>query len=304
MTQKPDVGGGVPAVAGPILARGRSLLRQGARTGRRLRAVADVAQLHPPGQSSEAVVTALREALRTRPTSEERPWVRRIEAQRKAMLTSVQPLRFEDFGSGEDRDAILGAEPTSREIPLGEMTARASSSPRWGYLLFRLTRTLRPTSVLELGACVGVSAAYIGAALELNGSGRLTTLEGGQALAERSRHTLSELGLAHRVEVVQGAFADTLAGVLERVAPLQFAFIDGHHQEEPTLAYTEQVLPTLSDEAVVAYDDINWSAGMRRAWDSLDNDPRFAMTLDLGGMGVATVSAASSGPHQKTLLYD
>ncbi len=265
--------------------------------------MAEVAQVHPTGQSSEAVVTALREALRGRPTPEERVWVRRIEAQRQAMLTSVQPIRFEDFGSGDDRESISGPEPTFREITLGEMTARATSSPRQGYLLFRLTRALQPTSVLELGTCVGVSSAYIGAALELNGAGRLITLEGGKALAERSHHTLSELGLSHRVEVVQGAFADTLAGVLERVAPLQLAFIDGHHQEEPTLAYTEQVMPTLSEEAVLAYDDINWSEGMLRAWDSLDNDPRFAMTLNLGAMGVATVSAAPSGLHHKTLRY-
>jgi predicted O-methyltransferase YrrM len=290
-------------LGGLVRESGRTGVRQAARAWHRTEGAVTAWRLHPQGASSQAVATALRAALAGRPSPEERVWIRRIEAQRQAMLTSVQPLRFEDFGSGDDHEAVTAGQAAVRELPLGEMTARSSSSPRWGYLLFRLTRVLRPASVLELGTCVGVSAAYIASALELDGNGNLTTLEGGQPLVERSRHTLAELGLDHRVEVVPGAFADTLDDVLERISPVQLAFIDGHHQEAATLAYTEQVLPHLSEEAVLAYDDINWSAGMRRAWDTIDKDPRFAMTVDLGGLGLATLSSRATALHGVTLKY-
>ena len=48
----------------------------------------------------------------------------------------------------------------------------------------RIVRELSPRACLELGAGYGISAAYQGAALELNGSGTLTTMERIEALGE------------------------------------------------------------------------------------------------------------------------
>jgi predicted O-methyltransferase YrrM len=81
---------------------------------------------------------------------------------------------------------------------------------------------------------------------------------------------------------------------LDEVTPLDYAFIDGHHVESATLDYMEQMVPRLSPEAVLVFDDIDWSDGMRRAWSKIAADPRFAMTLDLGTIGFAVVSASST----------
>jgi hypothetical protein len=43
--------------------------------------------------------------------------------------------------------------------------------------LYCLARALAPAAVLELGTCLGVSAAYLSAALEANGSGQLVTID-------------------------------------------------------------------------------------------------------------------------------
>jgi predicted O-methyltransferase YrrM len=150
-----------------------------------------------------------------------------------------------------------------------------------------------------LGTCVGISAAYIGAALEMNGAGRLVTMEGGSQLVDRSRRTLEDLGLGHRVTVIHGPFERTLGEALKNLDRLDLAFIDGHHQEEPTLRYTERVFPHLSAGAVLAYDDIHWSRGMDRAWSRLEQDPRFTMTLDLGGMGLAVVGQTADRTNER-----
>jgi predicted O-methyltransferase YrrM len=282
----------------------KEILRRGVRVGHRVQAAAQVAKIKPPMGTSSTVVAALRASLVSRPSPQEQEWIQRVEAQRHAMATSAQPLEYNDFGSGDDTDYVSGSEPFRRRVTLGELTRRSSASPRWGYLLFRLVRALKPTSVLELGTCVGVSAAYIGAALELNDRGRLTTLEGGEAPAERSRHTLAELGLRHRVEVVHGAFAETLEDVLGRVRPLQLAFIDGHHQELPTVRYTGQIRPHLSPDAVLAFDDINWSKGMRRAWETITASPDYAMSLDLGRMGLAVLGGqGAESPVRAAIHY-
>jgi len=38
------------------------------------------------------------------------------------------------------------------------------------------------------------------------------------------------------------------------------------------------------------FDDIHWSAGMKRAWERICADPRFSLFIDLGKVGLAIVS--------------
>ena len=122
-------------------------------------------------------------------------------------------------------------------------------------------------------------------------------------LADRSARTLAELGLSHRAAVRQGTFADTLGAAVGELAPLDWAFVDGHHAEEPTLAYTETILPALSSEAIVVFDDINWTPGMRRAWARIQADERFNMTVDLRSVGLAVVTATPPAKRSLSISY-
>lgn len=239
-----------------------------------------------------------------RPSSDERAWVDRIEKMRAALGASVEPLEIVDFGAGK-RDADNTQETrevTTTTRTLGHMTT-SSKPPRWAYLLFRLVREFRPETGLEMGACIGISAAYQAAAMELNGTGRLLSLEGSSVLAERSRRTLADLGLGQRATVQLGSFADTLQSSVDQLRPLQWAFIDGHHAEAATLKYTETILPALAEEAIVVYDDINWSPGMRRAWQQVVNDSRFSLTVDLRSVGLAVVSADAAAKQALSISY-
>ncbi len=224
---------------------------------------------------------------------------------RALLLTSQAPLEIEDFGAGTGhRFDTTGATQTRHMVTktLGSMTL-SSKPPQWAYLLFRLVRELKPSAVLEMGACVGISASYEAAALELNGAGTLLTLEGADVLAERSAHTLSELDLAHRAGVRLGQFADTIGPAVAELSPLGFAFIDGHHVEAATLDYMEQILPAMSDEAVFVFDDIAWSDGMRAAWSRIVADDRFALTIDLRSVGIAVLSASAQSRHSLAIPY-
>jgi predicted O-methyltransferase YrrM len=63
-------------------------------------------------------------------------------------------------------------------------------------------------------------------------------------------------------------------------------FIDGHHDEQATWDYFNQIEPALADGAVVVFDDIAWSQGMRRVWRRVAADPRMAHACDLRHLGV------------------
>jgi predicted O-methyltransferase YrrM len=256
------------------------------------------------GSTSTAVVGALKEAARVACDDVEKDWTRQIEAKRAELLTSTQELVLVDYGAGRgDRlTEFNSAEPPRLTRTLGNMTT-SSKPPRWAFLLFRLIRELRPQTCLEMGSCVGISASYQAAALKINGSGQLVTLEGSEVLAERSALTLKELELADLATVRVGQFSETLTETLTQLPPVDFAFIDGHHVESATLDYMEEILSRADTSAVLVFDDVNWSPGMRRAWEKIVADPRFALTVDLGAMGLAVVDPEAGNKRHLVISY-
>lgn len=220
---------------------------------------------------------------------DERRWVAAIEALRATLDNSAEVIDT----------ALQNGRGVSKPMTLGEVASRRSKKGPWALVLLALARELQPQRVLELGTCLGISGAYLAAGADLNGMGTLTTLEGARALATRAQRHLNELGLRH-VEVIPGLFRSTLDGVLDRVAPIDLAFIDGHHDEAATQEYFGQLLPHLADRAVVVFDDIAWSEGMMRAWEVLRCHHAVRVAVDLDRIGIC-VTGSGTGIRQVDL---
>ena len=229
-------------------------------------------------------------ALARRATGPERTHIARIEGLRGELEASAAVLERVDFGAGERvplSDVTHHAGVTVTQT-VGDFCRRSSVSPLWSRLLFHLVRETRPAHGLELGTALGISAAYQGAALELNGHGRLVTIEGAAPLAEIARRNLERLGIS-RVEVVRGRFVEALPAVLDGLRPLDYAYLDGHHDGRATLEYFEMLLDAVDGPAVLVFDDIGISTGMRRAWEAIGRHPRVALAVSLRKLGVCEV---------------
>jgi len=212
----------------------------------------------------------------------------RIDARRRELIadeTSVAPGFEAKSGTAPEWITRGRGEP----IPIGGVACLFSAPPRWGMFLLRLVRELAPESCLELGTGVGISTAYQAAALKLNGSGTLTTLEGAQAWAAIAEQGLSALGLAERARVEVGPIDETLAEVMARVAPIDYAYLDADHTEEATVGHFEAIVPHLSEGGIVILDDISYSGEMWRAWRAITRHGRVSLDLALGRMGVVAV---------------
>jgi predicted O-methyltransferase YrrM len=241
-----------------------------------------------------AIAQSLRAALSPASIPEEQGWIDRIEALRGELNASDKAIARTDYGAGspgatrtaEQMDAGVEVQDT-----VGRVSRAVSKPPFWCLVLFRLLRTVKPISCVEMGTAVGISAAYQAAALRLNGRGALTTLEGARSLADIARSNLDRLGLGN-VEIVVGRFRDTLTGVLSARQPVDYVFIDGHHDEQATLGYFETLHPFLAGKALLVFDDIAWSADMKRCWQTLINDRRVTAAVDLGPVGLCIVGGA------------
>jgi predicted O-methyltransferase YrrM len=247
------------------------------------------------GAMGAAMADAMRGSMQRDLTPEERRCVEEIEGLRGEMLASSQPIEILHFGSG-------GQQGTAEEMiagkvvrtQLGTVCRGASKFGNEALLMMKLVRALRPEVILELGTCLGISAAYQAAALKMNGLGRLLTLEGAPALAAIAEGNLRRLNLSQHAEVIVGRFAETLPQVLQRSGRIDLAFIDGHHDYAATLEYFEQIKPQLRPTSVVIFDDIAWSAGMAAAWKQIVADPDVRIAVDLFSMGLCTLT----GPKQ------
>jgi predicted O-methyltransferase YrrM len=233
--------------------------------------------------------TALKSHRDNKLTRDELWWIEAIEQIRSDLSSSTERIGVPDYGAGSPNDTRSGesmyAGKLTTEI-IGE-ACRNYSKPRiWATLLFHLIRRHKPEVCVELGTCLGISAAYQAAALELNGSGRLLTLEGAPSFAEVAGRTLRSLGLCHRVEVVVGRFDDTLETILSGTAKIDYVFIDGHHDEQATIRYFERFVPHLADQALIVFDDIAWSPGMRSAWQRISRDTRIDVSFNFSNIGV------------------
>lgn len=239
--------------------------------------------------SAQLVGGALRDARAGRLSPDEESWVERIEALRQSLLACDRDITKTDYGAGSRRahrsdgeayDGVVSATTVAR-------ACRASKPRMWALFLFGLVRRLRPRRCVELGACLGISAAYQAAAQRLNGGGSLVTLEGDEALAALAAENLQTLGL-DEVRLVTGRFQDTLDGVLEEFGPVDYAFIDGHHDGAATVSYFDRIRPHLARPAWLVFDDILWP-GMRPAWDAIATSDEVRVAIPLGNIGVCRV---------------
>jgi predicted O-methyltransferase YrrM len=236
---------------------------------------------------ADKIRRAVRQTLYRKTAPEERLRIEKIEDIRKRFAADSTPVDVTDYGAGDPDSQRSEAEMAEGQTQTTTYSAisMGSKPPLWAHLLFQLVREFRPNCVLELGTCIGISAAYQATAQKLNGKGRLVTLEGSQAIASLAEKNLDSLRLDNAA-VVCGKFSDSLPCVLKGHPAPDYVFIDGHHDEKATIGYYEQLLPALSPGAILIFDDISWSEGMKRAWKKISRDKNTVCSINLRMIGI------------------
>lgn len=222
------------------------------------------------------IANALKALHRELPQSD-KYWQDKIEFERNRLLSrSEEPLIDGSLGKGLPRDAGK----TVRDA------CEASKAGKRALLLYLLIRELKPVNVIELGTNVGISSAYIAAALKLNGQGgTCVSLDASVYRQKVAKEVHQNIGIDN-VSYVEGLFADTLHSCLLERGTVDLAFIDGHHQYQPTLDYFDEIFKFSTPNAVFVFDDIRWSDGMEKAWSRIQSDDRLGLIVDHTSIGI------------------
>jgi predicted O-methyltransferase YrrM len=198
-----------------------------------------------------------------------------IEWLRSQLKSNPKKIKVTDLGAGSLID-------NNQERSISAIASSALSGPWQSQVLFKLINRFQPETMLELGTSLGLSALYQSAARQ---NAKMITLEGCPQIAAIAKIHFDQFS-RNNIEIRVGAFRQTLDGALQDLRKLDYAFIDGHHQMEPTLNYFEKCLLYSHENTLLVFDDIHWSKEMEAAWEEIKNHPKVNLTIDLFYMGL------------------
>jgi predicted O-methyltransferase YrrM len=170
---------------------------------------------------------------------------------------------------------------SNRRRGIADLAKNSSVNSKFGKLLFRLINYYKPQVMVELGTSLGLSSVYIATG---NSQSTLYTIEANEVLCDYANHIFNKYKIGN-IKLIHGKFDEELVKMGDILSGLQFAFIDGNHTYSATMRYFE-FFSNLIDEGIIVFDDINWSAEMRKAWKSIVTDQRAMVTIDLFFMGI------------------
>lgn len=198
-----------------------------------------------------------------------------IEELRAALLRSEEVIQVTDLGAG----SLMGATNTRR---IRDIVKHAAKPPKFGQLFYRLVQYFKPATVLELGTSMGLSTAYMATA---SPAAAVHTIEGCPNIAARAAKNFASLGLQN-IHQHTGNFDDVLPELLTKIPAPDLVYVDGNHREEPTVRYFLECLKYLKPSAVVIFDDVHWTDGMERAWETIKTQGSVRLSVDLFFIGI------------------
>lgn len=150
---------------------------------------------------------------------------------------------------------------------------------KYGRLLNRIIAHYKPSAVLELGTCVGMSTMYLATACEKS---TIYTIEGNSSLVEHAQRNAELLSLSN-IKFYSGLFDELLPKLIENLTSSSIVFIDGNHTYEATLKYYTQLKEVVTN-GILIFDDIYWSRGMAKAWQEISENED--VSIDLYQFGI------------------
>ena len=213
---------------------------------------------------------------------------KRIENLKKELCKSKKTINILDFGAGSFINR-------SKKRKVKDIARKSGKNKKFGRLLYRIIKFLKPNNIIELGTSLGISTCYLAKG---NSKSKIFSFEGCPETIKIAKDNLNEINVDN-VKLIEGDFNITLLKELKKIKKIDVAFIDGNHQEKPTLKYYNDILKYSTNETIIIFDDINWSIGMQNAWGEIKKHPKTKVTIDLFFIGIVFIKKELSKEHFK-----
>lgn len=207
---------------------------------------------------------------------------------RKQLLHNHQEIDSSSFGAGSK----VSKSPKRK---VSSLVRWSSATPKEGELIARIANWVKAKTILELGTCMGIGTLYLALA---DKRAEVYTIEGCESYLNKAKEHFNIMQIEN-IKGFCGNFEDVLPRILETTEQLDLIYLDGNHQEEPTINYFNEVLTKCHDNSVIVLDDIYWSKGMTNAWNRIVEHEKVTLSFDFFDLGVVFVSPKLQKEHFK-----
>ncbi|MBT3611564.1 MAG: SAM-dependent methyltransferase [Flavobacteriales bacterium] len=206
-----------------------------------------------------------------------------IEALRKELCKQERIIKITDFGAGSTIN-------NSKTRKVKDVAKNSAKNAKFGKLLYRIIQFYKPKNILELGTSLGISTSYLAKA---DANSQVFTFEGCPETAKIAQENFDNQNIKN-ISITLGDFNLTLTEKLKEIKTIDLAFIDGNHQEKPTIAYFKKCLEYANNNTIFVFDDIHWSDGMESAWNYIKTHPSTTLAIDLFFVGIVFIKSELS----------
>ncbi len=204
---------------------------------------------------------------------------------RKALRHHTGEISIKDYGAGSKVSK-------DRKRSVKDIAASATSSVHFSGLLRRISAHFKPKHIVELGTSFGLNTMYLSSSKIAD----VTTFEGCPDTCKLAKQHFERYGYQH-IRLVEGNINTTFPTYIEDCKPLDLVYIDANHQYEPTIRYFHLCLLKSHENTILIFDDIHWSAGMKKAWEEIIAHPSVTLSLDLYDAGIVFFKSGLSKQH-------
>ena len=240
-------------------------------------------RLSQHGVEGNQIAQAFLKTLNGENTPDENQLFKKLNQFRLDLITDKRKISFEEIG----HKSIM---------TVAEVVCRAASPEIWGQFFYRLSKASRIKNILEIGTNLGVSGQYFIKALEGKKNTKFISMEGVKGLCEIASTRFDLISGENHFEVVHGLYDKSLQNILISNIYFDLVFIDGNHRYEATLKYFELLKNNISDRAIVIFDDIHWSSGMKRAWREICTQKGIVFSINFFKLGLIMFDSKQSKP--------
>jgi predicted O-methyltransferase YrrM len=194
---------------------------------------------------------------------------------RKKLLKDNTVLEINDVGAGSKS-------LTSNKRKISEIVAKGNSTQKQSEFYFKLINYFQCQSIIELGTSVGLNTLYLAKA---NPNAKVFSIEACDQLSKYATRLIEQQDVKN-VQIINGNFDFYLPKLLSELQQFDLLYVDGNHTYEATIRYFHEVLDYAGEKSIIIFDDIYWSAGMKKAWEYIKNEEKVTLSIDCFYFGI------------------
>lgn len=191
-----------------------------------------------------------------------------IKQLRSLLISDDQLIDVVDFKTGKSKRTTVGA-----------VAASSLSSLKFMNFLRLLTEYLKASVILETGTSLGLNAVSLSKSKSLN---KVVSIEGSEIIHQLATRNCEK---EPRIDLIQGDIYKLLGPTLSRYQP-DVVFLDADHRASAIEFCLEQVMLHCPNVKCIVIHDIYWSPDMLAGWQSIVEDPKYSLTLDIFQAGL------------------